>query len=369
MTTDFYTNLTTTSLNGELLDDATCLRILEDPDIDLFPLLNAAYTVRKEYWGKEVQIHILNNAQNGHCPEDCSYCSQAKTADTDIESYRMKPDEEILEEAKQAYEGGAHRYCMVFAGRGPSEKRTDHLAGLIRKIKSRYTIEIGVSAGLLDDDKASVLAEAGLDRLNHNLNTSERNYPNICTTHTYADRLDTLKAARNSGLQVCSGLIVGMGETRPELLEVAQALRELDTESIPVNFYLPLPGTNLDPSQELTPEYCLRVLCLFRFLNPKAEIRAAAGREVYFRSLEPMCLYPANSIFLQGYLNAQGGERKQTLQMILDAGFTIKSEQPLEELVEREEARSNQMVDSQGRLHVLKTREELRPARGSVADG
>jgi biotin synthase len=362
MTPDFYTNLTTGSLNGELIDDATSLRILEDPEIDLFPLLNAAYTIRKEYWGKEVQIHILNNAQNGHCPEDCSYCSQAKTAETDIESYRMKPDEEILEEAKQAYEGGAHRYCMVFAGRGPSNKRTDHLAELIREIKSQYPLEICVSAGLLDDDKAKVLAEAGLDRLNHNLNTSERNYPNICTTHTYADRFETLKAARNSGLQVCSGLIVGMGETRSELLEVAQSLRELSAESIPVNFFLPLPGTNLEPTEDLTPEYCLRVLCLFRFLNPKAEIRAAAGREVYFRSLEPMCLYPANSIFLQGYLNAKGSERKQTLQMILDAGFTIKSEQPLDELVEREEVQANQIIDEQGRLNVLKTEQELRPA-------
>ncbi|MDA0838643.1 MAG: biotin synthase BioB [Planctomycetota bacterium] len=366
MTPDFYTDLTTDSLNGKLLDGATSLRILEDQDIDLFPLLNAAYTVRKEYWGKEVQIHILNNAQNGHCPEDCSYCSQAKTADTDIESYRMKPDAEILDEARLAYESGAHRYCMVFAGRGPSDKRTAHLAGLIRKIKSRYPLEICVSAGLLDEDKARVLAEAGLNRFNHNLNTSERNYPNICTTHTYSDRLDTLKAARNSGLQVCSGLIVGMGETRAELLEVANTLRELNAESIPVNFFLPLPGTELEPTQDLTPDYCLRVLCLFRFLNPKAEIRAAAGREVYFRSLEPMCLYPANSVFLQGYLNARGGERKQTLQMILDAGFTIKSEVPLEELMEREKSQANQLVDSKGRLNVLKTESELRPARNLV---
>lgn len=358
--THFYPELSDQSLAGELLDDETCLRVLTDPEIDLFPLLNAAYAVRKAHWGKEVQIHILNNAQNGMCPEDCAYCSQAKTSEVDIEAYPIKPDEEILDEARLAYEAGAHRYCMVFAGRGPSQQRTEHLAGLVRKIKAQFPIEVCVSAGLMDEEKTDLLASAGLDRLNHNLNTSEANYPNICTTHGYGDRIKTLRAAKASGLEVCSGLIAGMGESAAELVEIAKTLRSMNAESIPVNFLLNFPGGQLSEPQDLSPEYCLRILCLFRFLNPAAEIRTAAGREVRLRDLEVMCLYPANSIFLQGYLNARGADRLRTLQMIQDAGFTIKSDYPIEELLKKEEQRP--VVAADGRLNVLKSKTELRPA-------
>ena len=175
------------------------------------PLLNSAFEVRSQFVGKTVTVHIINNAQNGFCPEDCHYCAQAKTSKASIEEYPLKSDQEILDEAKNAYEKGAHRYCMVFAGRGPSSGRVEHLARLIRNIKSQYPLEVCVSAGLLDEDKARTLKEAGLDRLNHNLNSSQKHYPKICTTHTYEDRLNTLNSARKAGLQLCSGVILGMG--------------------------------------------------------------------------------------------------------------------------------------------------------------
>lgn len=307
-------------------DEATCLRLLTDPQVELLPLLNAAYAVRRHFCGKTVQVHILNNAQNGRCPEDCAYCTQARTSDADIEDYPIKSEAEILAEARRAYEAGAHRYCMVFAGRGPNDTRTGVLADLIRKIKARYPLEVCVSAGLLDESKARVLKDAGLDRLNHNLNTSRRNYPSICTTHTYDDRVATLEAAQAAGLECCSGLIAGMGESPAELVEIARTLRRFKAQSIPVNFLLPFEGNVLAQPQNLSPEFCLRVLCMFRFVNPDAEIRCAAGREFHLRSLEVMCLYPANSIFLDGYLNGRGAERRRTYQMIKDAGFDIESE-------------------------------------------
>ncbi len=336
MINEFYGQLTKQSLAGEILDPATCQQILISPEIDVFPLINAAYEIRKKFYGKVVSIHIINNAQNGYCPEDCHYCAQAKSSQADIVEYPLKPDEEILDEAKQAYESGAFRYCMVFAGRGPSDRRTQHLASLIQKIKATYPIEVCVSAGLLDKQKAQVLKDAGLDRLNHNLNTSEDHYPNICTTHTYAQRLNTLKAAKDVGLEVCSGMIVGMGEKAEDIISVARQLRAIDAKSIPINLLVSIDGTQLKEHPDLSPEYCLRVLCLFRFLNPRAEIRIAAGREIHLREQEVLSLYVANSLFMDGYLNTQGSSRLKTLRMIRDAGFTINSEQDLQELLDVE---------------------------------
>jgi biotin synthase len=360
MNREFYHRLTDKSLDGEILDRETCRQILSSPEIDVFPLLNAAYEIRKKFHGKVVSIHIINNAQNGYCPEDCHYCAQAKSSKADIEEYPLKPDAEILAEAKQAYESGAFRYCMVFAGRGPSDRRTEHLAKLIREIKAQYPIEVCVSAGLLDKAKAQVLKDAGLDRLNHNLNTSEQNYPNICTTHTYADRLNTLKAAKEVGIEVCSGMIVGMGEKEPDVVEVALKLREIKAKSIPINLLVSIEGTALKDRPELSPEYCLRILCLFRFLNPEAEIRIAAGREIHLRNLEVLSLYAANSLFMEGYLNTKGSTRMKTLQMIRDAGFTINSDHNLEELLNTESASILDHTVDEKELF-LKNLRDLRP--------
>lgn len=332
----YYAQLTDRSISGELLSRETAQEILSSEKIELLPLLNAAYEVRKKFIGKDVTVHIINNAQNGHCPEDCHYCAQAKSSKANIEEYPLKSDQEFLDEAKTAYEKGAYRYCMVFAGRGPSKARVEHLAQLIRNIKSQYPIEVCVSAGLLDEPKAKILKEAGLDRLNHNLNTSARHYSKICTTHTYEDRLNTLKAARQSGLKLCSGVILGMGESSGDVLEMVYTLCAMNVESIPVNFFIPIKGAQLNEPPPLSPDYCLRVLCLYRFLNPKAEIRIAAGREMHLRSMEVMALYPANSLFLDGYLNAKGSDRSRTFQMIKDAGFTIQSDHTLDELIANE---------------------------------
>lgn len=360
---EFYDSLSTRSLAGETLSAVECEALLVDPEIDLLPLVHAAYRVRHAHFRKDVTLHVINNAQNGLCPEDCHYCSQAKTSDTDIEKYPIKDDAEILEEARRAYEAGAHRYCMVFSGRGPNSKRTETLSRLIRKIKSAYNLEVCVSAGLVDNEKAKVLKEAGLDRLNHNLNTASGHYDKVCTTHTYEDRLNTIRAARNNDLEVCSGMIVGMGESRGDIVEVALSLRGLEAASIPINFLLPFDGTDLTPGAELTPEYCVRVLCLFRLTNPTAEIRIAAGRELHLRTLQSLGLHAANSLFLDGYLNSKGDEMADTLQMLNDGGFTIVSDHSLDDLltkVDSDDARHKRLV----RLNVLKERSDLRPSLG-----
>ncbi len=325
MKPSFYANIAALSLQGELLTDADCNKILSASEVELLPLLNAAYEIRKKYFQNRVQLHVLNNAQNGLCPEDCHYCVQAKTATKEIDTYALKPESEILSEAEHAHKSGAYRYCIVMSGRGPSPKRVEQLAGVIKSVKAKYPLEVCLSVGLIDETAAKTLKEAGLDRLNHNLNTSESFYPKICTTHTYQDRMDTLQAVQTVGLASCSGVIVGMGEEDADLIRVAKELRKLEVASIPVNFYLPIDGNQIKTPPLLTPEYCLRVLCLYRLLNPEAEIRVAAGREHHLRGMEVMSLYPANSMFVAGYLNAKGKETTRTLQMIQDAGFTVQT--------------------------------------------
>ncbi|MBF0331048.1 MAG: biotin synthase BioB [Candidatus Omnitrophica bacterium] len=353
MNNSFYDILTKKVTNNEALSQEDAVRVLDLGQLETLELLQVAYQFRRQYFGKMVTVHILNNVQNGMCPEDCRYCAQSASSSAPIEPYGMKSDEEILAEAAEAHDSGAMRYCMVFSGTGPSYERVDHLVRLIKQIKQRHKIEVCVSAGAVDRNQARQLKEAGLDRLNHNLNTSEKYYHHICTSHTYADRLQTLQAAHAEGLAVCSGVIIGMGENAQDLYEMTYNLRELGAESIPVNFLIPIPGIALKEARGLSPEYCLRVLCLFRLMNPKAEIRMAAGREIHLGSLEPLGLFAANSLFLQGYLNTRGAADVRTLTMIKDAGFTISSEIPMDKLL----SRSSGPMLPEG----LKSLDELRP--------
>jgi biotin synthase len=326
MSVNFYHKLESLALAGTKIETDDALKVLISENIELLPLAQAAFNVRKRYWGKKVHIHILNNVKNGNCPEDCNYCAQGQAADEDVYDYPMKSEEEILNEAEKAYKSGAYRYCMVMAGRGPSDKRVSDMAHLITKIKDKYPLQVCLSPGLLKEGQAEVLKKAGLDRLNHNLNSSEENYEKICSTHTYQDRLDTLEYANQAGLETCSGLIAGMGEGATGIVELMQKFADLNVPSIPVNFLVAVSGAKLGVPEKLTPEYCLRILCLARFTNPKAEIRAAGGREIHLRSMQPLALYPANSIFMDGYLNIKGTKEKETLRMIIDNGFEIEFE-------------------------------------------
>jgi len=309
-----------------LISPKRALEVLSS-SVPILDLVQQAYEPRKLYYSNKVRIHILDNVKNGHCPEDCGYCAQRKNSNSGIQNYSFKSDEEILEDAKKAKENGAYRFCMVSAGTGPNDKMVDKLSSLISKITHELGLKVCLSAGLLDLEKAKKLKEAGLDRYNHNLNTSESFYSEICSTHSYEERLHTLQILDSLGVGLCSGLIVGMGESNQDLVEVAFTLKQLGVISIPVNFFIPIKGHAIQNPSKLTPEFCLRVLCMFRLVNPDSEIRVAAGREGHLRSLQALSLYPANSLFASGYLNVKGSEINQTIQMILDAGFEPELEE------------------------------------------
>ena len=320
---DFYSRLAQRALHDEPPSEAEALRLLDGRDSELLPLLHAAFVPREHHFGRKVMVHVLNNVQNGLCPEDCGYCSQARDSSAPIRKYPMKSDAEILAGAESAARAGATRYCMVLSGRGPTLERTRRLGELIRLVKQRYPIEVCLSVGLLGEEHARILADAGLDRLNHNLNTSESHYPQICSTHDYADRVNTLLAAKKSGIEPCSGMILGMGERSQDVVEVAFKLRDLEIPSIPVNFLVPIEGNPVKSDGSLTPERGLRALALMRLVNPRAEIRVAAGREGHLRGLAPLALWPANSLFVEGYLTTRGDAVAETYRMIRDAGFEV----------------------------------------------
>lgn len=318
-----YEALAAAALADTPPERASARRMLDGEGYELLPLLQAAYAPRARHFGRRVMVHVLNNVQNGLCPEDCGYCSQSRDSDAALRPYAMKPLDEILAGAEKAALAGATRYCMVLSGRGPTDAQTQRIAEAIRAVKARFPIEVCLSSGLLDDAKAGVLAEAGLDRLNHNLNTSEGHYGKICATHDYRDRMDTLLAAKRRGIELCSGLIVGMGETSDDVVDVAFALRELEVPSIPVNFLIPIEGNRVQGDGSLTPERCLRALAMMRLVNPRAELRVAAGREGHLRSLEALALWPANSLFVEGYLTTRGDAVRDTYRMIREAGFEV----------------------------------------------
>jgi biotin synthase len=318
-----YARLAQQALADEAPTTDEALWLLDGDDVELLPLLQAAFEPRKKYFGRKVMVQVLNNVQNGLCPEDCGYCSQAKGSESGIRKYPIKSDEEILKEAEQAARAGASRYCLALSGRGPTVDRTRKLANVIRQVKERYPIEVCLTAGLIEDEHAQILADAGLDRLNHNLNTSEGHYDKICSTHSYADRLATIETAARHGLETCSGVIMGMGEDSRDPVDVGFRLRELAVPSIPLNFLVPIDGNRVTSDGSLTPERCLRALAVMRLINPRAEIRAAGGREGHLRSLGALALWPANSLFVEGYLTTRGDAVSDTYRLIRDAGFEV----------------------------------------------
>lgn len=310
-------------LGGHRLTREEGLAVLGCPDIDLLDLLAATYRVRRRYHGHKVHLYFLKNAKSGLCPEDCGYCSQSIVSDADIPRYALLSEARLMEGAEQAVRSKARTYCIVASGRGPSNREVAHIAQTVRKIKETFGLHICCCLGLLTPEQAAELKAAGVDRINHNLNTSREFYNRICSTHSYQDRLDTLRVCRDAGLELCSGLIVGMGESDGDLVDVAFELRDLGVHSTPVNFLHAIEGTPLQHTAVLTPRKCLKALCLFRLANPPAELRISGGREVHLRSLQAMGLYAANSMFVSDYLTTKGQPAEADFQMVADLGFEI----------------------------------------------
>ncbi|MGQ4526863.1 biotin synthase BioB [Dermabacteraceae bacterium P13136] len=309
---------------GSPLTREEALRILSLPDSDTYPLVAAAGSIRRHFFGTKVRMNYLVNLKSGKCPEDCFYCSQRLGSEAEILKYSWLSTEEAVRAAQAGISAGAKRVCLVASGRGPSNRDVDRVSDMVREIKGSHPeVEVCACLGFLKENQSQKLAEAGADAYNHNLNTAESNYQDICTSHEYSQREETVTRAKQGGLSPCSGIIAGMGETPEELVDVVFALRELDVDSVPVNFLLPFPGTPFADRHELTPHKCLRILAMVRFVHPDRDVRIAAGREEHLRTLQPLSLEICNSLFLGDYLTSQGQPGEKDRQLIADAGMTI----------------------------------------------
>lgn len=323
-------------------------------------LIELGEILRRFYFKNYVYVHILNNIRNGNCSEDCGYCIQRKNQNSqEIPVYNYKTEEEILKEAEYAKKQGAYRYCLVASGKGTNRNLAFRYAEIIKKIINEVNIKVCLSAGIIKDPEVSkILKEAGLDRYNHNLNTSKNFYGEITTTHTFEDRKKTLEYLSEQNIGLCSGIIAGMGESIEDLIDVAFELNHFKAQSIPVNFFIPVPGHSIKNYKVLSEEECLKILALFRLINPRAEIRMAAGRELYLKDKQPIGLKVSNSLFVSGYLNVKGSDLQTTLSMIYENGFQL--EPTSEKMIESLLLEQKKQLKIQDKIE-LKSLKELRP--------
>ena len=303
------------------------IEILNTPDEKLDELIARAEKLRRKYKGNHVSIHILTNARSGNCSQDCAYCAQSCRSKADIDKYKWVADEKLYADNDFVAEHHLSRHCIGLSGMKFNDEEIEELAKKIRKMKEQGT-HLCCSIGFLTEKQALILKEAGLDRINHNLNSSRSYYPNICSTHTFDQRIANIKMLQRLGFEICSGGIIGMGESKEDVVDMLLELHEIRPEALPINFLLPIPGTPLEHADmsALTTAYCMKVLCLARLLVPQSDIRCAAGREVYFKGEEKKLLSVVDSIFASGYLTADGQGIKDTIQAIEDAGFTYEIE-------------------------------------------
>jgi biotin synthase len=310
------------------LDRAEMLRILSGPDDDLADLLAEAYVWRKKHKGDLVSIQLLTNARSGNCTQNCAYCAQSRDSGAEIDKYRMVSYEKLLEDGRAVRDKHLARHCIGLSGIRFRDDEIEEFAERVRRIKQESAAQICCSIGILTREQAEKLKAAGVDRINHNLNSSRNYYPSICTTHTYEERIANIHMLQNMGFEICSGGIVGLGEGPEDVVDMLLEIQAIAPQAVPINFLIPITGTRLESANtsHLRPEYCLKVLALTRLLNPEADIRCAGGREVYLKGREKEMFYAVDSIFASGYLTTGGDGIEETIRTITEAGFRYQIE-------------------------------------------
>lgn len=293
---------------------------------DLKALSDSANKITRAFQGNKVDVEQLANIKKNYCSEDCVFCGQSAFFNTGIDSYQLLPAEEILQMAKKAKEQGAESYCLVAAWRQPLDVDFIKVCDIIAQIRDTVGISIECSLGFLTQYQAKRLKELGVKRYNHNLETARSKFPQICTTHTYQDRLDTLEIARNAGLELCTGGIIGMGETRAQRLELITDLARIEPEEVTINLLVAIPGTPLELQTPISFEEILRVFAVTRFALPKSIIKISGGREVHLEdSGEELLLSGANGIISAGYLTLGGNPMNKDLEMIRKINLEAKA--------------------------------------------
>ncbi|MBI5183930.1 MAG: biotin synthase BioB [Nitrospinae bacterium] len=295
--------------------------------MDLYDLIASANRIRDRYKGTRISLCAIINAKSGRCGEDCAFCAQSAHHKTGIEVYPLLDSNRILEGAQQALASGAHKFGIVISGKGiGSPGELEGICLSIRRLREETNIHRCASLGIIDNESAHRLKEAGLQEYHHNLETARSFFPNICTTHEYDEDIETIRIAKGLGLRVCCGGIFGMGESSEQRIELAFTLKGLDVDSVPLNFLHPIPGTRLEGAIPLRPMEILKIIAIYRFILPTKDIKVAGGREFNLRDLQSMIFAAgANSTMVGNYLTTKGRDFREDLQMIEDLELEIEN--------------------------------------------
>lgn len=322
--TDFINRLEEKVLAGQDITRKEAHKLAELAGPDLYYLFAAASRIRDARAGKKVDLCSIINAKSGRCTENCKFCAQSAHYQTGVEVYDLLDEEAIFERARQMEAEGARRFSLVTSGRELNRANFAKVLAIYRRLARETNLKLCASLGIVTEDMAGQLQEAGVTMYHHNLETSESFFPYICTTHSYQDRIDTIKACQAAGLDVCSGGIISMGETMAQRLEMAFALRELKVQSVPINILNPIKGTALENQPLLPPLEILQTIANFRFILPGAMLRFAGGRANALRNLQAMgYLAGINAALVGSYLTTSGRTVAEDIQMILDMGLEV----------------------------------------------
>lgn len=312
-------------IKGRYLSKKDAFSLSEVSGSQIFDLFTSANRIRNHFKGIKVNLCSIVNAKSGLCSEDCSFCAQSSKSTAKIEVYPLLSKETIIQKAKEAKESGAKRFSLVTSGRKVSDRELFVLADMISEIKKIRIIPCA-SLGMLTERELSILKSAGLERYHHNLETSEKFFPKICKTHRYTDKLKTIHAVKSIGLSICSGGIFGMGETWQDRIDMAFLLKDLDVDSVPINFFIPIKGTALENRDLLHPFEALKIVSLYRFILPEKEIRICGGRMQVLGEFNSMVFFSgADSLLTGNYLTTSGRNYEDDFRLIKAYGLTTKT--------------------------------------------
>ena len=313
--------LTDQVINGKKISKEEALFLYRQP---LLELCRSADKIRKYFCSDQFDICTIINARSGSCSENCKFCAQSAHNHTCAATYPLLSKEVILAQAKINHEQGVLRYSIVTSGKRLSDAEVDLMCEVVREIKEKIGISVCVSFGLLNEQQFRKLKEAGVTRVHNNLETSRRNFPNICTTHKFDDKIQAIRAAQAAGLSVCSGGIMGLGETAEDRIDMALTLRELGVRSIPVNMLNPIPGTPFENNERLTPEDMQRIVAVYRFILPQASIRLAGGRGLMPDKGKSCFTSGANAAISGDMLTTAGITTKTDMALLKELGYEVK---------------------------------------------
>jgi biotin synthase len=310
----------------ERIGSDEAVELLEAEGVALWDLLARASAARRAVRGDEVEFCSIINAKSGGCPQDCAFCAQSVHNEATIRRYPLVESSTMVEAAEKAVADGARRFSIVTSGRTIDEgDELEAIAEGIERIRKELPLSVCASLGMLSEGALARLRDSGMDRYHHNLETARSHFSEICTTQSYEDSIETIRRAQDLGLSLCVGGLFGMGESRRQRVEMLETIRELDVESVPINFLNPIEGTRLEGKSGIEPVDCLRVVAVARLMMPEKEIRVCGGREVNLRDLQSwLLLAGVDGLMVGGYLTTPGREAAEDRQMVEDAGLSLR---------------------------------------------